>query len=424
MTFVAAALGVAGCTSRLTPEAAVGTLAIANRGSSGVSLAADGPRVVAAWAATSEGTTDIYAAVSEDGGATFGAPVRVNDLDGDARVSGEQPPRVAIGHDVVVVWASRAGEASRIRLARSTDNARSFLPAITLHEEPLTGARGWQSVAIGPDGAVHALWLDGRNAAAMTEHHHDGAAAAPAGPTVAKAAMDPASPRQDIVEATWTPDGATETHVASNVCFCCKTAIALGPDHALYAAWRHIYPNSMRDIAVARSTDNGRTFGEPTRVSVDNWQLSGCPDDGPSMVVDASNVIHVVWPTLVPGPTPSKGIFYVYSVDGGRSFSSRRRLDNPQGTSPAHPSLVLDGQDLVVGWDDLSPAKERRVRLRRLIGKGRGPSWRVTPEDPLLVNDAGPASYPSLAMSGGNVVVAWTEEGADRTAVRVRRFAR
>ena len=405
------------CSSNLTLEAAIGRLAAGDGDGSGVSLAADGHRVAAAWAETREGHTDVYAALSDNDGESFGSAVRVNDIEGDARVSGEQPPRIALGRDVVVVWASRANESSRIRMARSTDAGKTFLPAVTLHQEGLTGARGWQSVAIGPDAVIHALWLDGRHAGTAMAHHHDS--------TGAKAMPEAAaSPRQDIMHASWSANGSTsETEVAPFVCFCCKTSIAFGPDKSVYAAWRHIYPTSMRDIAVARSTDGGRTFDTPTRVSLDNWQLSGCPDDGPAMVVDAANVIHVVWPTLVPGTTPSKGIFYAYSTDSGKSFSARQRLDDPQATSAAHPAIALDGRDVVVVWDELSPAKERRVRLRRL-SQSDSAAWAPESSTGLLVNAEGPASYPSVAVAGGKIVVAWAGEGASHSDVRVRRVLR
>ena len=50
-----------------------------------------------AWAArTKDGAMDIYAATSRDGGGSFRAPVRVNQVAGQASVSGEQPPRIAL----------------------------------------------------------------------------------------------------------------------------------------------------------------------------------------------------------------------------------------------------------------------------------------------------------------------------------------
>ena len=59
-------------------------------------LAASGRWVVAVWTAADHERTNIYAAASADEAKRFGAPVRVNDVDGEAHVYGEDPPRVAI----------------------------------------------------------------------------------------------------------------------------------------------------------------------------------------------------------------------------------------------------------------------------------------------------------------------------------------
>ena len=91
--------------------------------------------------------------------------------------------------------------------------------------------------------------------------------------------------------------------LTGGVCYCCKTAIATDTSGGVYAAWRHVYEGNVRDIAFTKSSDGGRTFAPPVRVSDDNWVLDGCPENGPSMIVDADARVHVVWPTLVPGPT-------------------------------------------------------------------------------------------------------------------------
>ena len=49
-----------------------------------------------AWGAAANGKGDIFLAVSRDGGRTFSAPARVNSVEGDARISGEIAPRVAL----------------------------------------------------------------------------------------------------------------------------------------------------------------------------------------------------------------------------------------------------------------------------------------------------------------------------------------
>ena len=100
-------------------------------------------------------------------------------------------------------------------------------------------------------------------------------------------------------------DGAIAPRaITGGVCYCCKTALAVGPDGAIHAAWRHVYAGNVRDIAFTLSRDGGRTFAPPVRVSDDRWVLDGCPENGPALAVDGHDAVHVVWPTLVNESTP------------------------------------------------------------------------------------------------------------------------
>ena len=184
-----------------TPDPTI-RLRVDNADSRGVSISASGHRVVVVWAATTEGQTNIHAAVSNDDGTTFAAPVRVNDVEGDARVNGEQAPRVAVGRDIVVAWQSRRTGTSQIRAARSTDGGRTFGKAETIHDSALTGARGWSSLVLDEDGAAHVAWLDGRNAgkpAATSAGSADHAAGG--------GHMHSAPTRQNIFHMTLSTDG-------------------------------------------------------------------------------------------------------------------------------------------------------------------------------------------------------------------------
>src|SRR3954465_2497646 len=191
-------------------------LSIAGAANANVTLAADGSHVAAAWAATGEDGTDIYVARSTDGGPSFGAPSRVDDIAGDASVNGEAPPRVLLaGHRVEVVWVSKRGGVAGIRTAESTDDGRTFAPARTVTAEGVSGARGWQTAAIADDGTVHAAWLDGRNAVHAAPAQAAGGAAA-GGAHVHQIVM-----RQDIYHAMWRGgESRLETEIAANVCFC------------------------------------------------------------------------------------------------------------------------------------------------------------------------------------------------------------
>ena len=392
-------------------------LAVPGRTGAHVTLAADGDRVAAVWAATGSDGTDIYLAMSDDAGRTFTSPVRVNDVDADASVGGEQPPRVVVKGDAVdVVWVSKRAGVRGIRAAASTNAGRSFAPARWITSGDLTGMRGWESAAPGADGAVHAVWLDGRAASAAAE---------PAGPrntrntriseSTPKAPAPPGAhrhgaARQDIYHATWTGDGAPiETAIATDVCFCCKTAVVTrGND--VFVAWRHLFPGGVRDIALARSSDGGRTFQAPTRVSEDNWKIDACPDDGPAMTVDDQGVLRLAWPTLVTdGSEKQIAIFESTSRDGGATFSPRARVDGATGGA-SHPRIATGaGGRTAVVWDELAQGTRRVVF--RVVGGGT----------PAVVSTGRIASYPAVARAGTGFLVAWTDQSDKVSTIRALR---
>jgi hypothetical protein len=76
------------------PSGQPALLHVEGRSVVGMSMAAYGSSVAVVWGARDEaGATDVYLAMSDDGGRAFGAPVRVNDTHGTARLGGELPPR-------------------------------------------------------------------------------------------------------------------------------------------------------------------------------------------------------------------------------------------------------------------------------------------------------------------------------------------
>jgi len=234
------------------------TLSVPGRSNSSAAIAADGEAVAIAWAAAPPGgSTDIYCAVSRDGGRTFGAAVRVNDSAGEARVTGEQPPRIAVRAraggqpDVFVSWISKR-DATTIRIARSVDGGRTFGASRAVNAPGAAGNRGWHAMTLDPRGNANVVWLDHRNMAAAHEAHE---ADASSHGTRDGAAM---AERSGLYIARVTGNAVEpERQVTSGVCYCCKTAVAAAPDGAIVAAWRHVYPGNIRDIAFARP-DRGR----------------------------------------------------------------------------------------------------------------------------------------------------------------------
>jgi hypothetical protein len=396
------------------------TLGVAGLSNATPSLAALGRTVVAVWTAGKGGIVNVYVATSGDSGVTFSEPRRVNDREGDVSANSEQPPRVVISGSgaaraLTVIWSKRSDATQKtrqdvIQMARSTDGGRTFAPAKTIHDPKLSGARGWQSLTAGADGLVHAVWLDGRDAERKMSEAMDHA-------RMTNAPVAKGQPPQDVYHGTLAPDGRIiESRIATGVCFCCKTAVAVDGRGAVYAAWRHIFPGSMRDMAFAKSTDGGLHFGPLVRVSEDNWELNGCPEDGPAMAVEASGVIHIVWATLVSDGEPQKALFYATSRDG-KTFSPRARVPTAGMTNPSHPQLTLtpDGGPVIV-WDEVMGGA-RRVVLSRVSRGG-------APGRPEVLSGSEPASYPvTIPSNAGELLVAWTSRSSpDQSLIRLRRL--
>jgi hypothetical protein len=398
---------------------------IRGRSSANPSLAAVDRLVVLAWGATTpEGSADVYVATSRDAGSTFGNPTRVDDGTGQANVSGEQPPRVTLvprpGADpsIIVVWAARSAAGARLLSAQSNDGGTSFTQPKALPGSEAPGNRGWQAIATARDGHVVAIWLDHRElnkgaAGAASGHsgHQHGARPAQQADAVARAQLS------KLLFAS-VDDASSAQALTGGVCYCCKTAIATGADGSVYAAWRHVYPGNVRDIAFTASRDGGRTFAPPQRVSEDHWVLDGCPENGPALAVDDRNRVHVVWPTLVGGATsqsePTLALFYASSRDG-RQFTPRQRV--PTEGFPRHPGITISPRGLVVvTWDEQEPGT-RRIALGRGTPDDRG-GVRFTRQ---VIEDAAGATYPVLATTERGVLVAWTSGPASGTRVRSQR---
>jgi hypothetical protein len=387
----------------------VTTLAVPDRANATPSIAADGSRVAVAWSAReASGKTDIYVATSGDGGRTFAEPVRVNDEPGTARVGGEMPPRVALsGRAIDVLWTSR-GTATTIRVARSDDGGRTFGASRELQRGGAPGDRGWPAISVDERERLHAIWLDHRGLAEAggSRHVHGGA-------------VDAAEKRDGVAIAQksglYYAGSQGEREIAKGVCYCCKTALASTPNGRIFAAWRHVFAGNIRDIAFTSSRDGGRTFAPFVRVSQDNWQLDGCPDDGPSLAVDEHGAAHLVWPAVVSEPEPHKAIFYA-STRNGRTFTPRVRVSEA-GQNGAHPQIALDplGQVFVV-WDGIVAGQ------RRLFISERGRFAKGAFRPPVAIGSPDPAWYPAVTRSTDSILIAATEGTSSRSVIRVHQL--
>jgi hypothetical protein len=376
-------------------------LAVTGRASSTPWVAVAGSFVAVTWSA-GVGTAksgDVFLAVSRDGGRSFAAPVRVNSIAGDARISGEIAPRVALAVKtgelnplITVTWNAK-DTIAQIRTARSRDGGRTFTDEMNLQTKGAAGERGWPASTLDARGTLHTIWLDHRAMAVKApgdqlEHQgeHDGVAMAQ------KSGL------------YYAADGVPERELFKGVCYCCKTAIATGPTGEIYAAWRHVFAGNMRDMGFTISRDGGKTFSPLVRVNQDGWSIQGCPDDGPAMAVDAKGTVHLVWPTV----KNERGVILYATSSDGRTFSTPVRIPTLGAPKPSHPQIAISGSGRIyVAWDEVRDGI-RRAAIAPIDGSRAAE----------VIGDA--TSYPVMAGSGSGLVAVWTSGTPDRSTIGVR----
>ena len=121
----------------IVAEGSVGTrsgtaieIGVTGRTNANASIASSSSFVGVAWAArTKDGVTDVYVATSRDGGRSFGAPVRVNQVPGEASVSGEQPPRIVLSSRDVDQSRNRGAVDGEVCIRDSSRCPRALLTA-------------------------------------------------------------------------------------------------------------------------------------------------------------------------------------------------------------------------------------------------------------------------------------------------------
>jgi hypothetical protein len=210
-----------------------------------------------------------------------GAPVRVNAQPGVATAWRGDPPTIAVSPDqaIFISWTAKvesdSGHATDLYVSTSRDQGRTFADPVKVNDDQGPAVHGMHSLAIGKDGRVYVAWLDERNIAPMgtmdgkmnesTGGHH-------------------MESNREVFIASSDNGGhsfSENKRVATDVCPCCKTALAIGPEGKVYVSWRQVISGNFRHIAVATSTDLAQTFGKPRIVSDDQWMLAGCPVSGP-----------------------------------------------------------------------------------------------------------------------------------------------
>jgi len=182
------------------------------------------------------------------------------------------------------------------------------------------------------------------------------------------------------------------------ICDCCQTDVAIATSGPV-AVYRNRSTNEIRDIYVTRYLDSRWQLGEP--VARDNWEIAGCPVNGPSIAADGDTVA-IAWFTAAEHPLVQVAI----SNDSGESFSDPIEIVQNETLGRVAVALLDDGE-FAVSWLASDTSSSSTVKVRRIMNDSTLGPIRV------VADTAAGFSVPQMVRIHADLVIAWTEKRGD-----------
>jgi hypothetical protein len=198
-----------------------------------------------------------------------------------------------------------------------------------------------------------------------------------------------------------------EEHVIdSRVCDCCQTDGAIS-SRGPVIVYRDRGLMEVRDIFISRF-ENGE-WKEPWIVHPDEWEIPGCPVNGPAVDASGSN-ISVAWFTAARG---TRKVLVSFSGNDGDQFGEPVRIDlgNPLG----RVDLIQFDNFTAVTWMEEN-GETAFIYCRKIFRDG-------TLGEVILINETDKSrssGFPRMTRDKESLIFAWTVPGEVSTIQTVK----
>jgi hypothetical protein len=329
-------------------------------------------------------------------------------------VSDADPPAVMRMSDGMLVAALSPLidirlEAYDLRLTYSPDDGRTWSPLFAPYQDKTKTQHGFASLFELPGRQLGVVWLDGRDQELKPGDQ-------------LRESMDV---RFASFDRNWKQ--TSESLINQRVCQCCQTAAAVADDGPV-VAFRDRSDKEIRDIHVTRleqpsTVPEGGKWTDASPVHEDNWQIDGCPVNGPALSA-RGRTVAVAWFTAV---GDSGRAYASFSQDAGRTWGEPIRLDDGSSLGQVDIELLDDGS-AVATWIEFAnerPSTSARGALSEVEGRNQVRVRQVKPSrerstSVVLAGNGEPrvSGYPHVARHGSDLVFVWSESAGGPQQVK------
>jgi hypothetical protein len=291
----------------------------------------------------------LHFSMSYDNGKSFSERKSLP-LSGDVATHAEGMPKVAFKKDGTIIAAyekkiptKENKYAGAIYYSISKDNGKSWTRETFLHSDTVAGrSRSYFDIERLSDGEVGASWLD------INLDNDTGGRSV----RFAKTQNDKGFTNEILVD--------------SSACQCCRIDVYSDIAGQINIAYRGMMKGKMgklvRDMMIATSNNNGKSFTAPLRISQDNWAIDGCPHTGPSLCSNKSG-LYSIWYTEGNGT----GIYYSFKDNKDIAFPERQLISN----TGHHPQMSANTSRFAMVWEENSNNEKHETKIFYQVNEGK-----------------------------------------------------
>ncbi|MBL1232536.1 MAG: hypothetical protein P1U44_03290 [Vicingaceae bacterium] len=261
-----------------------------------------------------------------------------------------------------------------VQLMISNDNGKTWEKPFKPHTDNTQTEHGFVSLVPYQNETFIAVWLDGRKYAIGEDEM-----------TLRAAIIN----KNGVIEQEFVLD--------ERVCDCCATD-AVATDNGISVVYRNRDENEVRDMFIVEFK-NGK-WSEPKIIAQDNWEIAGCPVNGPAIDV-FGNTTAVAWFTEA---KDSAKVNFALS-NNSESFSNPIKI-NTQAPVGRVDICFIDENTAAVSWMETDD-QTTYLKVRKIKTDGT-----FTLEEPIIVSvmeDARSSGFPKMIKKNNHLIFAWTE---------------